>query len=139
MRSFPKTLPIFGGAKIALPQESAFVPKWHRPVIRNKPEAVQAEPAPVRAEPDLVQPVQAEPDLVQAEPDLVQPVWVEPVLPEVETSTVADPVAEPEKNDPAWKATMTKAELLAVAKELGVEASNSNTKAEILAALDAHK
>lgn len=38
---------------------------------------------------------------------------------------------------PTWSSSMTKSELLAVASQLGLTVSSSNTKAEILEALDA--
>lgn len=67
----------------------------------------------------------------------------EPVVEEavVEEAVVEEVVEEaPAASAPTWSSFMTKSELLAIASQLGLtEVTSSNTKAEILSALDATK
>lgn len=82
------------------------------------------------------------PEPTPAAPEVVEAAAVEPL---VADEVVAEaPAAEAEEAPAAsdeltWSGTMTKTELLAIAQQLGLPVTSSNTKAEILSALDATK
>lgn len=104
-----------------------------RPVAPTKPK-VEPEPEPEPVKMEAVAPV------VEPEPEAEAEVAEVEVEEEAEEAAVEpEPEAEESKAEEpevAWKASMRKAELLSIAVDLGLEVTDSNTKAEILDALD---
>lgn len=123
MRPILETKVLFFGVRPQLPTEVPLVEGGFAPAATVEPvvEAAPVEAAPVAE----VAPV------VEAEPA------AEPVAEAEEPVAEVDEVIE--KSIPTWNSTMTKSELLAVAQQFGLSVTSANTKAEILAALDAAK
>jgi len=122
MRPILETQVLFFGVRPQLPTEV--------PLIEGGPvQAAPVEPV-VEAAVDAA-PVAEVAPVVEAEPA------AEIVAEAEEPVAEADEVIE--KSTPTWNSTMTKAELLVVVQQLGLSVTSANTKAEILAALDATK
>jgi len=100
----------------------------HR-ISRAFPQPEMVEPQPEMVEPEVVEPEVVEPEV--AEPEVVEPEVVEPevVEPEVvEPEVVAVPSL-------VWDASMRKGDLLKIAQDAGLSVTETNTKAQIIAAL----
>jgi len=90
----------------------------HR-ISRAFPQPEMVEPQPEMVEPEVVEPEVVEPEV--AEPEVVEPEVVEPEV-----------VAVPSL---VWDASMRKGDLLKIAQDAGLSVTETNTKAQIIAAL----
>lgn len=118
--SFPVHIP---GVRLSIPMEVKVVENVVTFNGEKMGEVVLPEPTP--AAPEVVEAAAVEP-LAAAEVDAAAPAA------EAEEAPAAS-------DELTWSGTMTKTELLAIAQQLGLPVSATNTKAEILSALDATK
>lgn len=128
----PTEVPLVEGA---VPQEHLFAALTALGMF-SKPAEPEAEAAPA-AEAEVVE---AAPEAPAAEPEAEAPAAeAAPAEPAAEAEAPAAEAPAAAEPAPSWSSAMTKTELLAIAAQLGLSVTSSNTKAEILAALDATK